>query len=723
MAFAVSEGKLRAVHKPVYQAPTSVRLTDDLTQDYATIYRKQPHVRTVVEFLARNIAQLSIHTFRRISDTDRERVLDHPLATLLAKPNGSTTAYRLIHALVSDRGIYDRALWIKSTKSDGTLELVRVPPRLWTIDDDDSWIAPAAFIVKGSRGKMKIAAENAVYFRGYNPQDERYGLSPIETLRRALSEEHSAGEMREQIMRNGARHSGYISRPIEAKWDEAARQRFKSGWRQQYSGWSASQAGGTPVLEDGMTFTAASQSAADLQYIEARKLTREEVAAAYFIPPPMIGILDNASFSNISEQHKMLYQDTLGPLLMEIKQEIEMQILPEFDDREGVYIEFNMAEKLRGSFEEQAAQLQTSVGAPFLTRNEARARANLPRVDGGDELVTPLNVLVGGQASPRDGQTAGGGGRGVDATVADAAVESGLVPSDVVALVNAATALIRAGFDPGESLAAVGLDPVKHLGLLPITIQKPVEPEGDVDESLVDDIAKGQPARVKSPGVLRAKDAENGQRVAKVEEVVRAFLDRQSVSVLSALGAKADADWWDEDRWNDELASDLFKLAMSVTAQIGADTAELMGFAPDAYDPARTEAFLLEVAKSRAGAINSATRDQIEKVLGGETTDTVETPADVFEKATTSRLAVIAGTLTTTFAAFATVEAARQTTTGATKTWHVNSTNPRPAHARMDGETVGVDEKFSNGANWPGDPALGVDGVAGCSCDVEVTFA
>src|SRR5690606_12475527 len=36
------------------------------------------------------------------------------------------------------------------------------------------------------------------------------------------------------------------------------------------------------------------------------------------------------------------------------------------------------------------------------TRNEARARANLPAIDGGDELVTPLNVIVGGLASPRD---------------------------------------------------------------------------------------------------------------------------------------------------------------------------------------------------------------------------------------------------------------------------------------------------------------------------------
>ena len=38
----------------------------------------------------------------------------------------------------------------------------------------------------------------------------------------------------------------------------------------------------------------------------------------------------------------------------------------------------------------------------------------------------------------------------------------------------------------------------------------------------------------------------------------------------------------------------------------------------------------------------------------------------------------------------------------------------------MNGQRVPVDQKFSNGAQWPGDPVLGADGVAGCLCGVEV---
>lgn len=409
MVFAVSEGKLLAVQKPTYQAPTALKISDDLSQDYSAIYRQQPSVRTVVDFLARNVAQLSLHTFRRLDDSDRARVTDHPFAQMMRTPNLYTTGYRLIFSLIADRGIYDRALWVKVWQ-DGRSMLVRIPPRLWTIKDDDNWLAPTEFVVKGNRGKTTLKAKDVVYFRGYNPEDERYGLSPIESLRRVLSEEYAAGQMREQVLRNGARIGGYIERPAGADWSAEARARFATGWRAQYAGQTATEGGGTPILEDGMKFVQAGHSAKDMQYIEARKLSREEAAAAYFIPPPMVGILDHATFGNIEEQHKMLYQDTLGPILQEVQQEIALQILPDFDDADDLYNEFNMMEKLRGSFEEQASQMQSSVGAPFLTRNEARAKLNLPRIDGADELVVPLNVLIGGLASPTDQVEPGAGG-------------------------------------------------------------------------------------------------------------------------------------------------------------------------------------------------------------------------------------------------------------------------------------------------------------------------
>lgn len=404
MAFVVSEGQVAPVQPVPAGRPSSVRLLENLTMEYGAIWRTQPHVRTVVSFLARNIAQIGLHTYRRKSDIDRERLTAHPLARVLGRPSARTGRYKQIDALVHDLGIYDEAFWLKlrGGRADGEPHgVLRIPPSMVT-PVGGSWLQPEAYRLAGTRGWRDFPPEQVVHFHGYRPDSLTGGTSPIEAIRQLLSEEYAAEQYREQLWRNGARMSGYLKRPQNApKWSQDAKDRFKAGWQQQYAS-DGVQAGGTPVLEDGMEFVNAAFSPEQAQYVQTRKLTREEVAAIYQIPPPMVGILEHATFSNITEQHKNLYQDTLGPWLALIAEVIEVQLLEDFDDTAGVYVEFNLAEKMRGSFEEQAKSLQTAVGGPWLTRNEARARQNLPQLDGGDELIVPLNVTQGGQASPTD---------------------------------------------------------------------------------------------------------------------------------------------------------------------------------------------------------------------------------------------------------------------------------------------------------------------------------
>ena len=651
MAYVVTEGSLVALSRPMAMPTTTLRLSDSFTADYAHLWRTQGAVRTTTSFLARTISDLGLHLYRRISDTDRERVTDHPLARLISKPNPRTTRYRLINALVHDLAIFDQAYWLKVKTGDAASPqgLVRLPSKQVT-PVGKNWLWPEAFEFAGTTGKKEFGPEEVVYFHGYNPDGDLAGSSPIEALRRVLAEEHEAGVMREQTLRNGARMSGYLTRPPAdpakgiSAWSDEARERFARGWTNQYTA-NGAGAMGTPILEEGMTFVPASQTSEQLQYIESRKLTREEVAGAYFIPPPMVGIMDSATFSNITEQHKMLYQDTLGPWLTMIAQELELQLFADFEDTEGLYLEFNLQAKLAGSFEEQATVLSAGTGAPYLTRNEARARQNLPRIDGGDELVVPLNVLIGGQASPQDSAP-------------------------------------KAGHRPRLLSAA---------------------------------------PRTKN----RAPETYEKQTANVLEK----FFSRQGAAVLSALGSDSDGTWWDAKRWDKELADDLFGLAVLTTTQVGQAVAEGLGFDPEAYDVDRTLAFLAAVAKSRAEMINSTTQEQITAALAAEDeepdegTEPAPTPADVFEDAKGPRALAAAATLVTTFSSFATTEAAVQTGGGKTvKTWITSSGNPRASHAAMDGETVPISDLFSNGMNWPGDPAGGPDEVAGCMCGVEVSI-
>lgn len=396
MAFVVSSGELAVTGAGVTRAYTPVPMRA-APWEYEMIWRTQPQVRTVIGFLARNVAQLGIHTFLRESDTDRRRLNDHPLAQLLAAPVPGMTTYRWVERLVADYALYDNAYAIK-LKVDERRMALPVPPRLIR-PARGNWIAPEFYETAG--GRNFVPAE-VMHVRGYSPESLTYGTSPIESLRDLLLEGAESAKQRRDMWRSGARITGVLTRPAEAPdWEPKDRDRFREMWRTYAAGGGAE--GGTPLLEDGMSYQPIGINPEQAQYIEARKLTREEVAAAYFIPPPLIGILDHATYSNIREQHKHLYQDTLGPYLVMFEQEFGAQLLPDLPgDNTGVYCEFNIAGKMRGSFEEQAAAASTAAGGPWMTRNEVRGRNNLPWIEGGDELIVPMNVTEGGLASPKD---------------------------------------------------------------------------------------------------------------------------------------------------------------------------------------------------------------------------------------------------------------------------------------------------------------------------------
>ncbi len=401
-----SSGTLVALdRRPPYAVmPTfNMRLSEWFSQDYAAIWRTQPAVRSIVGFIARNIAQLGLPVYKQKPDGDRERVREHPFPRLLETPIPGQrwmTPYRMKHGLVVDLSIFDWSLLEKVVK-DGQWALVRIPPTRFTpIGKHSYW--PEAFEIRGSDGskKKEIPADQAVFFQGsIGLDDALMSTPPIESLRQLLAEDWEAHRQRQEFYRNGARTSAVIEHPKTLS--PAAAERISASFTAKYTR-GGTNAGGVPVLEEGMKLNpVATMTSREAQYIESRKLTREEAAAAWHVPPAMAGITAQAPFASIREQHQMLYQDTLGPTLQMIQQDFNAQLVPDFEDA-SVFCEFNIEEKLRGAFEQQAESLQMAAGAPWMTRNEVRRIRNLPAIAGGDELVTPLNVLIGGQASPRD---------------------------------------------------------------------------------------------------------------------------------------------------------------------------------------------------------------------------------------------------------------------------------------------------------------------------------
>lgn len=389
--------------------------------DPRAVWKTQRSIRTVVGFIARNLAQVSIHAFVRGADGDRSRLpVTHPLVRALSRPG--PTPYQFVETMAIDLCLWDRWLARPVVDDEGRVKLHRVPPHSWSFARD-KFNEPEGVVAGWETppdGKLRIRPlDEFVWIDGYPGE---FDATPLSTLTDLLTEEQSSGRYRRELWDGGARIPGWIERPLESpQWSLAARDNFRTGWRTFASG--GASAGRDPILEDGMKYHETKGITPEqAQQLESRKLTISEVAAAYYVPPMFVGVLEAANYSNVSAFREILYSDTLGPWFQKIQQALQLRLVPRLADPDDVYVEFNVAEKLRLAFDEQARIFQTTTGGPIMTRNEARQRLNLPRLDGADELIVPLNVIEGGQASPTDiSPTAGGVSGGSVPSADDAA--------------------------------------------------------------------------------------------------------------------------------------------------------------------------------------------------------------------------------------------------------------------------------------------------------------
>ncbi len=387
-------------------------------QSYGKLYRSQSAFRSVVDFLSRNIGSIHIKMSQELSDGSRKPTPEHPLMEVLEHPSPGVSYSRLMRQIVADKAIYDvAALWkIRENfsptpnaqgfvpNSGQVVGLIRIPIPYITMQKS-SLTAPLMFQLT-TGDQIRIRPEDIIWMPGYSPDSNIVGVPPAETLRQILAEEYAAGKDRENMWKNGAQGNVvFVQKDGTPGLDTNAAESFKTSWRAKYGGVNSTNAREWPLLPPGISPDQVKLDSQTQEYLATRNLAREEVCREFGFNPALLGITPS-NFASADAFHQMLYQDTLTPWCVSIQEDFEEQLLPEFEARDsGFYLDFNLNAKLQGSFLDQAKIGQQAVGGPWMTINEFREKfQGLPPVDGGDDLITPLNVVRGGgnQANPQD---------------------------------------------------------------------------------------------------------------------------------------------------------------------------------------------------------------------------------------------------------------------------------------------------------------------------------
>nr|WP_274608234.1 phage portal protein [Bifidobacterium miconisargentati] len=363
------------------------------------LYATEAAVRTVTSFIADNVASMPVKAYRKLDTGDRVEADGSRLSLLLKQPSvlPGVTRYQLFRSLLLDGLLNDRYAAIVAN-TDGRLWLRRIPPRCFDLQVNAAEeVTGLNVTLDGSTRTIALPNSAVLLGIGYGAD----AATPIPaTLRSMLQEAKELADYRRSIAKNAGRMSAYVYTPAGTEVSDDEIESFAHAMREYTNG--GARQGGMPMLFGGAEIRGLDTfKPCDVNDLQARTDIAIQVCNAYHISPENVGYRTGTK-SNVSEYKQELWSVELMPYICAFEEQLNA-VLPAVTGEPDLYVELSVDAKLRGTLETQYQAFSTASGRSFLTTNEVRRMMNRPAVPGGDDLVTPLNVLTGSQPSPQDG--------------------------------------------------------------------------------------------------------------------------------------------------------------------------------------------------------------------------------------------------------------------------------------------------------------------------------
>jgi HK97 family phage portal protein len=330
------------------------------------------------------LASVPLFLFRRTADGGRERADDNALYDVLHDTsNDYMSAFEFRELMVRSLDLTGNFFARIERNARGQVTALH-PFMTGDIQVDRLPNGKLRYrVYNGTRVEI-LLQEEVLHVRGAS-RDGVMGLSPIAIaggpLTLAIAQSLTASAMAE----NALRPSGLLSFPQDLNNEQIEHVRQSAN---QAAG--GNKAGGTLVVAGGAKYEPISFSPEHAQWIEQRKLSNEDIARIFGLPPTTVGIVDKSTYSNVEQEGRALVQNAIGPLAARIEAAISRCLLTD-QGRRIYYAEHDLSGLLRGDVAARFSAYRVGREAGIFSANDIRRLENLPPIEDGDDYHMPSN--------------------------------------------------------------------------------------------------------------------------------------------------------------------------------------------------------------------------------------------------------------------------------------------------------------------------------------------
>ncbi|WP_410520846.1 phage portal protein [Candidatus Tisiphia endosymbiont of Dascillus cervinus] len=348
-------------------------------------YRKNVIVYRCVNL----IAQSASHVPWIVSKNNRgtfERIANHPVYNLLKRPNPEKAGADFFGEVIASKLLYGNAYILATLMNNRPREMYLLPSNATELVLDKNY--PVAYRYMSSSGEKiyPISAINrmskVLHLKNYHPTNSYYGLSCLDAASLPIDLHSQATSWNSSLLRNGARPSGALI--VKESNGYLSDEQFDRLHEQLTEKFISSNNSGKPLLlEGGLDWQEMSINPKDMDFIEAKNSAAREIALAFAIPPQLLGINGDNTYSNMQEARLALWEETLIPLLDKLSDALSNWLSHWY--QEEIIIDFDR-DSISALTEKRENLWAKISNASFMTLNEKRSLVGLKPIDGGDRL-------------------------------------------------------------------------------------------------------------------------------------------------------------------------------------------------------------------------------------------------------------------------------------------------------------------------------------------------
>src|SRR4051812_20988538 len=336
------------------------------TATYRQVYLFNPFVYAATNLISRGVGRMPVHVYG-LSDAEgnkqrfRSDIPQTPgrpsagvqLDRLLNQPGQRISRMAMFVGTLRERIIYGNGLWeIVGGDLGLPTSLRRISWRNVDEVNEDGYgnvnyykISP-----RGEIGSQRILyPDQVVHFGMGTEADQACGISLLESCKHTLALHDAVMRHLLAYLENSARGSGHF-RVENNKQAEQARQMITELYT------SPENAG--KVLVTNAEWQSMSDTPQHAELVALIKESRTEIAAAFQVPPPVLGLLEQAIRANVKEMREQFVRDTTGPWASDLEGDIQTQLIQPFQPWSSLFAEFDMNSQLRPDLEARALVYQ-----------------------------------------------------------------------------------------------------------------------------------------------------------------------------------------------------------------------------------------------------------------------------------------------------------------------------------------------------------------------------